>query len=223
MGPGPILAAGSTAPRAGVCRWRRLRTTLVAMVDSTNVLSGTSTPVYGLRAAALGTAAVALASTFADALRAAADPGQRAAYGVVHGVIVLTVLGLTLAALVRARARVAGALGALLTGIGAAALFYVLYPLVGIPAMLVAWLLLWLALAFLVEALAPAALAEKRSRTLTRGVAAAVLSGLGFWVVSGTWLAGADPGPLYLRNLASWGVAFLPGLLALFVGRPEAR
>lgn len=179
--------------------------------------------VNGLRATLVGTVVMAAVSTFADAFWAAAVPEHRAFYGLVHGGIVLSVLGLALAVLVGARSRLLGALAGLLIGVVAAASFYVLYPLIGVAAMLVAWMGLWLAFAFLIDALAPAAAAESRPRTVTRAVVAAVLSGLGFWAISGIWLEGLDPGPLYLRNLLSWCVAFFPGFAALLVARPGVR
>lgn len=180
-------------------------------------------PSSGIRATVVGTVVMALVSTFADALWAAAIPEHRATYGIVHGAIVLSVLGLTLAGLVGARPRLAGALAGLLIGAIAAAAFYVLYPLVGVVAMLLAWMGLWLAFAFLVDALAPPRATERLSRTVARAVAAAVLSGLAFWAISGIWLGPWDPGPLYLANLASWCVAFLPGFGSLLLGRPGVR
>ena len=50
--------------------------------------------------------------------------------------------------------------------------------------------------------------------TAIRGIAAAALSGVAFYLVSGMWTDHSTP-PNYLRNLASWTFAFFPGFAAL--------
>jgi len=172
-----------------------------------------------VRGVVLGTLVMAAVSTFADAFWAAALPEHRAVYGLVHGGLLFGVFGIALAWLVGA-ARVLpwGAVG-VLVGAFAAVIFYGLFPFVGIGAMLVAWMGLWLAFGQIAER--AAASPEGGARPILRGVVAAVLSGIGFWAISGIWLGPHDPGLLYWRNFASWCVAFAPGFLALLGGRPE--
>lgn len=175
--------------------------------------------MQGLRQVLIGSLVMALTSAVADAFWAAALPEHRTVYGLVHGGIVLGVLGFVLARLGGARRPALGALAGVLIGVGAAALFYVLYVLVGNVAIILSWMALWLAFAMLNEALASDS--ETISRAITRGAVAAVASGLAFWLVSGMWLGPHDPGPLYVRNVVYWFVAFLPGFAALLVGRPR--
>ncbi len=174
--------------------------------------------VKGFKATLIGTLVMAATSTFADAFWAAALPEHRTIYGLVHGGLVLGVLGLTLGRLAGARKAWLAAVGGLLIGVLAAALFYVLYPVVGIPAMLIAWMTLWLAFAFLSNAVGR--LQEATSRTVVRGLAAAMFAGVGFWAISDIWLGPHDPGLLYWRNLLAWCIAFLPGFASLLIGRP---
>lgn len=173
----------------------------------------------GLKPIAIGTLVMAAVSTFADAFWAAALPEHRTIYGLVHGGLVLAVLGLMLGRLSGARKPLLAAVGGLMIGILAAALFYVLFPVIGIPAMVTAWMILWVAFAFLSNALA--AKQEPPTRTVVRGVAAAIFSGIGFWLISGIWLGPHDPGPLYFRNFVAWCIAFLPGFASLLLGRPS--
>lgn len=171
----------------------------------------------GLRAAYIGTVVMALVSAFADAFWAAAIPEHRAFYGIVHGGLVLTVMGAMLGKLGGQGRVPLAALAGLLIGVLAGASFYLLYPLVGVPALVVAWMFLWLAFAFLNNALwSPA---ESHGRTVVRGVTAALLGGIAYWLISGIWLGPHDPGPFYYRNFAAWCVAFLPGFVSLLLGR----
>jgi len=177
--------------------------------------------VPGLQQTIIGAFAMAVVSALADAFWAAALPEHRTIYGLVHGAIVLGVLGFVLARLANARRPAIAGLGGVLVGVLVAGLFYVLYALLGNPALILAWMALWIAFAFLTDLSAPAK--ETGSRTLTRGMAAAVLSAIPFFVlVAGAmWLGSHDPGPLYVRNVAYWAIAFLPGFAALLLWRPR--
>ena len=171
----------------------------------------------GLAEAVTGTLVMALASAFADALWAAAIPEHRTIYGLVHGGIVLSVMGLTLAVLVGGRRQGLAAVAGLLIGVLGAALFYVLYLAIDVFALFIAWIGVWLAFALLTNTLSQTQ--ETGSRTATRAVVAAGASGVAFWAVSGMWLGAHDPGPFFVRNFAYWIVAFLPGFVALLLGR----
>lgn len=53
--------------------------------------------------------------------------------------------------------------------------------------------------------------------TLARGVAAAALSSIAFWAISGIWLDGSTRNPDYALNFASWFIAFVPGFACLLL------
>jgi hypothetical protein len=169
------------------------------------------------RGVVLGTLIMAAVSTLADAFWAAALPEHRAVYGLVHGGVVLGVLGLTLAWLAGADRVLRWGAISLFVGVFAAVIFYGLFPFLGSLAMLTAWMILWLAYAQITDAAAPAP--EGRGKAVGRGVVAAVLSGIAFWAISGIWLGPHDPGMLYWRNFGSWCIAFAPGFVVLLGGR----
>ncbi len=177
-------------------------------------MSGVSNDFRGV---VLGTLIMAAVSTLADAFWAAALPEHKAIYGLAHGGVVLGVLGLTLAWLVGGKRILRWGVISLLVGVFAAVIFYGLYSFVGSLAILLAWMILWLAYAQIADAAAP--MPEGTRRAIFRGVLAAVLSGIGFWAISGIWLGPHDPGMFYWRNFGSWCIAFVPGYLALLAGR----
>ncbi len=77
--------------------------------------------------------------------------------------------------------------------------------------MIVTWVAMWLSLAWLQRRARDSA--ESSVRTLTRGAAAALGSGLAFWAISGIWTGQQTAG--YPLRLAYWTFAFLPGFVAL--------
>ena len=175
----------------------------------------------GIKQTIVASLALAFVSTFADAFWAAGELEHRAVYGVVHGGLVLAALGMVLGRVAgRPRAAWLGALGGLAIGIAAAAAFYVLYGVVGVAAMFVAWMGLWIAFAILNRALADDG--ETMSRALTRGCVAALLSGIAFYSISGIWFGSISPGPFYIWFFLCWTVAFLPGFGALLMGRDRS-
>ncbi|HJO03837.1 MAG TPA: hypothetical protein QGG47_07675 [Acidobacteriota bacterium] len=174
----------------------------------------------GLRKSLFATVAMAVTSTVADAFWAAAIPEHRALYGLVHGGLLLAVMGLVIAWATGGRRSALAALGGLLIGVVSAAFFYLLFPVIGVTAMVVAWMTLWVAFAFVGSA---AGGSETSSRTVTRGVLAALFSGIGFWLISDIWLGAHDPGAMYWRNFVYWCVAFLPGFAALLLWRDSSE
>ena len=178
--------------------------------------------VSGLRESLIATLVMAVTSTAADAFWAAAISEHRMLYGLTHGALLLAVMGAVIACATGCRRTGFAALAGLLIGVLAAAAFYLLSPLVGfVAAMVIAWMGLWIAFAFVGNGVARDS--ETASRTLTRGAIAAVVAGLAFWMVSDIWLGAHDPGPLYWRNLVSWCVAFFPGFAALLLQRTGDR
>ncbi len=173
--------------------------------------------VNGLRESLVATLIMAATSTFADAFWAAAISEHRAVYGLAHGGLLLAVMGLVIGRATGGGRNGFAAMAGLLVGVVSAALFYLLFPVIGVTAMLVAWMTLWVAFAFVGNTAGNTV--ETASRTVTRGVLAALLAGLGFWMISGIWAPGHDPGTMYWRNFAYWCVAFLPGFAALLLWR----
>lgn len=150
--------------------------------------------------------------TFGDFAWAALGIRHQVVYGVLHGAAMCLCLGLAIG--VRARRPWLAAVAGLIIGVIAAATFYALAPVLRIAAMFPAWMLLWGLFAMFQHRLRPI---ERPGVALLRGLSAAVLSGVAFYLISGIWTRGGDPN--YAVNFASWSFAFLPGFLALFWGR----
>jgi hypothetical protein len=153
-------------------------------------------------------------NTLGDYVWARFVSAHRTAFGVLHGALLCLAIGLFLGI---ARGRPArGALGGTAVGLAAAASFYVLAPFLGYAAMFPSWMALWVGFAFLDARGLGAGTA--RSAVL-RGLAAAVGSGLAFYAISGIWTRPRPGGPDYAYHLACWTFAFLPGFVALLVGK----
>jgi hypothetical protein len=160
-------------------------------------------------------------STFGDFAWARWVPGHRAVYGLLHGAVICLCLGLAIAAHAVARRTpapraVAGAAAGLVIGIVCAGGFYLLAPAVGWSAMFLMWMLFWILFAVVQRWLVAGG---SRAEAILRGLVAAVLSGAAFYAISGIWLRPAPGGPNYAWNFLCWTFAFLPGFIALFVGR----
>jgi hypothetical protein len=161
----------------------------------------------------LGTAAIALVSTLGDFVWATWIPRHRAVYGLTHGTLLFLAVGVFLGVLTRRV--VAGAVAGALIGLLAAASFYVLAPLAGYSVMFVSWFGLWIALGFAYARLSGF---ERHTRTVAlRGVAAALASGLAFYLVSGIWMPFNPSGWDYAWHLAAWAFAYFPGFAALLL------
>ena len=133
--------------------------------------------------------------------------------GVSHGALMCLCIG----AVIGARSQRTGIGVAAGVGIGALAAltFYAMASTLGWGAMLPAWMLFWICFALLQHHLRPGTL----PRALGRGAAAAVLSGLAFYAISGIWTRPSPGGPNYLIHFLYWSFAFFPGFLVLFAGR----
>jgi hypothetical protein len=165
---------------------------------------------------ALGAALLlATVMTLGDFAWAAFDIPHRTLYGILHGAVMCFFIGAVIGA--RAGRLFVGALAGPLFGVLAAGLFYVLAPSAGWGAMLPAWMAFWSLFALLQQQLPPFERREPRWHTGLRGLAAAVLSGLAFYAISGIWTRHDPGGPNYAVHFVSWWFAFLPGFLALFV------
>jgi hypothetical protein len=153
---------------------------------------------------------VALIATLADWVWAAQLLRHRMWYGVVHGGGLCLAIGLALG--VPVRRPLTGAIGGIVAGVLGAASFYLLAPLMRYSAMFVAWCLLWIFIGYLDG---PVLRRTGLRPALVRGLAAAVLSGVAFYLVSGMWTRW-NPGSInYVDHYVRWTIAFLPGFLAL--------
>jgi hypothetical protein len=170
--------------------------------------------------AAAGAVLLAALSTLYDFLWAYFSVQHRPEYGLVHGMTLLSMVGVVLGW--RTRRMLAGAIGGAATGLVAAAAFYGVVGVLGFAGALVAaWMLLWLLFAAL------GAWLERRPvlgrEAWARGVLAAVTSGVAFWLVSGMWTRHEAGGPDYPWNFVSWTFAFFPGFAALVVRRQAVQ
>ena len=168
--------------------------------------------------AATGILLVAAAATCGDFIWYTYGVRHTMAAGLVHGALLLTAVGAVLGAnsghILRGLP-----LGAL-AGIAGAASYYLLVLVMdrrpygtAIPT---SWVIMWLILAALDGRWLRAPARRTWSAVLVRGLAAAVLGGVTFYLVLGT-LWGRPPagGRNYLVQFLAWSVAWAPGMLAL--------
>lgn len=137
--------------------------------------------------------------------------------GVLHGIVLMGTLGAILGYLAR-RAGM-GVIGGIVAGALGALMFYALWRVLGWGAMFLAWSAVWLGLAAFDHFI----LWKRRgSRWITRGLAAAILGGVAFYMISGIWTSHAES-PNYAWHFVSWFIAWWPGLAALTFGRHAAE
>jgi hypothetical protein len=165
----------------------------------------------------VGALLLAALSTLGDFVWARFELKHRAVSGLVHGTLLLLALGLYLG-WVRGRPG-PGAVGGAGVGLLAAASFYLMAPFLGYSAMFVSWMALWIGFALLDARLRRGVSSRE---VLTRGLLAALGSGLAFWAISGIWTNPAPGGPRYAYHFLCWTLAFLPGFLALLLPAPGA-
>ena len=136
--------------------------------------------------------------------------------GVIHGAAIFLILAAILAWSVGTRLAWRRLLPSLpIAGIAIAGGFYPIACAVGyIGALLIAWVAMWLALALL-HRWAREGEGSFQEAALRAG-AAAIGSGLAFWVISGIW-TNPSPEPDYFWHFICWSFAFLPGFAALLL------
>lgn len=162
----------------------------------------------------MGALLIGALMTFGDWVWAVFELPHRAVFGLIHGLVLCCGIGLYLGLPRRAATR--GAVAGGLIGLGAAALFYALAPLLKWTAMLPAWMAFWVAFGVLLWRYLGEPTASTRE-AVGRGLIAAFVSGVAFYAISGIWTSPNPGGPDYPRHFASWTVAFLPGFAALLV------
>jgi hypothetical protein len=165
-------------------------------------------------AAILASLALAAVMTLGDFAWAALVVRHTVVKGVIHGAAMCLSIGLAIG--IRRHKPAIAAIAGVLIGIAAAGAFYLLAPWLRWGAMFPAWILLWLLFAVLQQRLARG---ESLATTAKRGLLAALLSGLAFYLISDIWIHEAAH-PSMLVHYAAWAFAFVPGFVALFARTP---
>jgi hypothetical protein len=166
----------------------------------------------------VGILGVALVATLSDCTWYTLNIRHSITTGIIHGSVLLTAVGAVLG-LETGRVLKGLPIGAL-AGIGGALIYYLLVALVdrwtyglAIPA---SWVATWLLLALLDGRWLRAPQQREWREIAIRGVLAAVLSGIAFFLVLNTlWGSPPATGRNYVLQFAAWVVAWAPGLLAL--------
>ena len=168
----------------------------------------------------LATVAMAAVMTLGDFVWAYWRLPHTVSIGLIHGAAVCLLLGLVLGVIAGGnRSALCGAIGGTMLGLIASGSFYLMFLTIGMPAMFVAWMGLWLMMSLFYGWISNTS--ETIGLTCARGLMAAVLSGLAFYAISGIWL-GFDPTSSgYVVHFVSWVAAFLPGFLALLVANSD--
>jgi hypothetical protein len=179
----------------------------------------------GLIEAITGSLAIAALSTAGDFIWATWISSNRAIYGFLHGTVLFLAIGLMLGR-VAGRAA-AGAIAGACVGALAAGLYYVLSPLLGFSAMTVAWMAVWLGLAGIygrlnaqrIDAGGRHDIRVAPGAVISRGIIAAIASGLAFYSISGIWQPFNPQGLDYVVHFVAWTLAYFPGFAALLLSR----
>src|SRR5262245_29742704 len=166
----------------------------------------------------VGILGVALLATLADYTWYTQHVRHSIVTGVIHGAVLLTAVGAVLG--FDAGKVVKGLPIGALSGIGGALIYYLLVALVdrrtygaAIPA---SWVGMWLLVALLDGRWLRAPQRRPWGEIAIRGVLAAVLGGIAFFLVMNTlWGRPPATGRNYFVQFAAWVVAWAPGLLAL--------
>jgi hypothetical protein len=162
---------------------------------------------------------VALVATIGDFIWFEYGVRHTALAGVLHGAGLLLAVGLVLG---HAAGRTAqGSLGGVVAGVAGAGAFYAVVGALGyLGGLIAAWAFMWIVLALINAWLRGQT--RQVAGWLMRGAAAAVGSGLTFYLVAGIWTDHPEGGRNYLWHLIAWTIAWAPGLLALTVGARSA-
>ena len=170
----------------------------------------------------LGILVVALVATLGDYTWYTLGVRHNIATGIVHGAVLLTAVGAVLG--IDAGRFLRGLPIGALSGVGGALIYYLLVAVMdrrtygtAIPA---AWVGMWLLIALLDGRWLRAPQRRPWGEIVLRGVLAAVLSGIAFYLVMNTlWGRPPAAGRNYFVQFGAWVVAWSPGLLALTLRR----
>jgi hypothetical protein len=165
--------------------------------------------------AVVSSAFVAAVATAADWVWASQLLRHKILYGLLHGAGLCGAMGLALGA--AHRRPFTGLAGGLIAGVLAAASYYgfVFIPGFRRYAILASWAVLWMLFGYLEG---PFLRGARVGGALARGVVAAAASGAVFYYVTAANWSRWNPQSIdYIAHFWRWGVAFLPGFLALLV------
>ncbi len=174
---------------------------------------------------AIGVALIAAVASLGDAIWYGFGVQHTVTAGVLHGALLLTVVGAVIGA--SSGHIVKGLPIGMLSGVAGAVFYYAAVPLtdgrvygVAIP---LAWIFMWLVLATLDGRWLRAPDRRSWSEVATRGLIAAIAGGVAFYLVLNT-LWGRPPagGRNYALQFLAWAFAWTPGLLALTGGSRSA-
>ena len=181
--------------------------------------------ISSIAKAVAGILAVAAAATFGDYIWYTYGVRHTMVAGLLHGALLLTAVGAVLGA---ASGHVLKGLplGAL-AGIAGAASYYLLVLIMdrrtygtAIPA---SWVIMWLILAALDGRWLRAPARRTWTAVLVRGLLAALLGGIAFYLVLTTlWGRPPEGGRNYFVQFLAWSFAWAPGLLALIWSSQQA-
>jgi hypothetical protein len=168
---------------------------------------------------------VALVATIGDFVWFEYGVSHTTLHGVLHGAALLLAVGLAIGHAGHVAGRPGalwkGALGGILAGIAGALAFYaVIRPLGYLGALIAAWAFTWLVMSMVAAWTRGAS--PLSSSWLVRGLLAALLSGITFYLVSGIWTEHApEGGRNYVWHLIAWTIAWAPGMGALTLADDE--
>jgi rhodanese-related sulfurtransferase len=169
----------------------------------------------------IGVLVVAAAATAGDFIWYTYGVGHTMVAGLIHGAVLLTTVGAVLGA---ASGNVVRGLPiGTLSGIGGALSYYALVAIVdrrtygaAIP---LAWIIMWLLLAVFEGRWLRAPSRRTWAAIAGRGLAAAIIAGLAFYLVMNTlWGRPPEGGRNYAVQFVAWAFAWAPGLLILGLG-----
>ena len=170
----------------------------------------------------IGILVVALVATLGDYTWYTLNVRHSIGTGIIHGTVLLTAVGAVLG--LDAGRVIRGLPIGALSGVGGALIYYLLVAFVdrrtygsAIPA---SWVAMWLLVALLDGRWLRAPRRRPWGEIAIRGVLAAVLSGIAFFLVLNTlWGPPPATGKNYFVQFVAWVVAWAPGLVALTLGR----
>ena len=173
----------------------------------------------------IGILGVALVATLTDYTWYTLNVRHSVMAGVIDGAVMLTAVGAVLG-LDAGKVLKGLPIGAL-AGVAGALVYYLLFALMGrrgyfsaIPA---AWVTLWLILAVLDGRWLRAPARRTWTAIAMRGVLAAVLSGVAFYMVMNMLWGRSPAGKNYFMQFVAWAIAWAPGLMALTIRRQSAN
>ena len=170
----------------------------------------------------IGLIVVAAVATLGDFVWFEIGVRHRPSVGAVHGAILLGTVGAVFGWL---NGRIAaGLLGGVAAGVGGAVAYYALAAFgdrgMNFPAMTAAWAAVWLVLAAYDGRVLRRTGPRGWPEIVTRGVAAAIVGALAFYLVLDVlWGRAPAEGRNYAMQFGAWLLAWAPGVLAIGAAR----